>query len=250
MLLTNLSTDWRGFFDEEASKSYFLALRKFVARERQIARVYPPASLVFEAFRLCSYAMTQVVILGQDPYHAPGQAHGLSFSVPFGMPLPPSLRNILRELQNDLGIPTAAHGCLKAWARQGVLLLNSVLTVREGEPGSHRNRGWEQLTDRVVSYLNERREPVIFVLWGRWARQKKGLIHAPRHEILESAHPSPLSAQGFFGSRPFSRINTTLIGWGRKPVDWRLPPPNALGATTSEPTGERESAECSAKFGE
>ncbi len=224
MISSDLPIDWREWLLAEADKTYFLNLQSFVADERRRSVVYPPADQVFEAFRLCPVDRTQVVILGQDPYHRPRQAHGLSFSVPAGVPLPPSLRNIFRELQSDLGIPMAKDGCLTPWAEQGVLLLNSVLTVRQGEPGSHRNRGWEQLTDSVIRRLSDRREPVVFVLWGNWAQQKRALIDTSRHAIIESAHPSPLSARGFFGTRPFSRVDDLLRKWGRPGVDWRLPP--------------------------
>lgn len=229
MIPADLPSDWGDWLRREAKQSYFIKLQDFVAEERRKSIVYPEAELVFEAFRRCPFNRTQVVVMGQDPYHGPGQAHGLSFSVRAGVSVPPSLRNIFRELEADLGLPSPDHGCLTPWAEQGVLLLNSVLTVREGEPGSHHRRGWEQLTDGAICRLSQRREPLVFVLWGRWARQKRELIDTSRHVIIESAHPSPLSARGFFGTRPFSRINEALRRWGRPGVDWRLPLRFALG---------------------
>lgn len=223
MIPPDLSSDWLDLLHDEAQKTYFLDLQDFVANERATHTIFPPPDQVFEAFRLCPLEATQVVILGQDPYHGPGQAHGLSFSVRHGVPVPPSLRNILQELEKDLGIPRPKHGCLTAWAEQGVLLLNTILTVREGEPGSHRGRGWERLTDRVIRDISARLDHVVFVLWGRFAQSQRHSIDCSRHQVIESAHPSPLSARGFFGSRPFSRINETLRCWGRPPIDWRLP---------------------------
>jgi uracil-DNA glycosylase len=185
--------------------------------------VYPPPDEVFAALHLTPYAETRVVILGQDPYHGPGQAHGLCFSVRDGVALPPSLVNIYKELSDDLGIPPPRHGNLEAWARQGVLLLNATLTVRAGQAGSHQGKGWETFTDAVLATVNAKPEHVVFILWGGYARKKKALIDTGRHTVIESPHPSPLSAHnGFFGSRPFSRANAALVAAGRDPVDWDL----------------------------
>lgn len=251
MIPLDVPADWRDWLRIEARRTYFLKLQAFVAEERRKFVVHPPAEFVFDAFRLCPFHQTQVVILGQDPYHGPGQAHGLSFSVRVGVPVPPSLRNIFRELKADLGVPVPDHGCLTAWARQGVLLLNSVLTVREGEPGSHQRRGWEQLTDGAIRRLSERREPLVFVLWGRWARQKREWIDTARHVVIESAHPSPLSARGFFGTRPFSRINDALRRWGQPGVDWHLPlrfaPGERVGVDEQRPGDSNSSTDPAAK---
>jgi uracil-DNA glycosylase len=186
--------------------------------------VFPADDDVFSALRLTRYADVRVVILGQDPYHGPGQAHGLSFSVRPGVAVPPSLRNIYKELHDDLGIEHPGHGNLEAWARNGVLLLNSVLTVRAHDAGSHRKQGWETLTDRIIQVVSEKLEPVVFILWGNFARSKAPLI-ADHHHIIESPHPSPLSAsRGFFGTKPFSRANDALAASSREPIDWSLPP--------------------------
>ena len=179
---------------------------------------------IYEALKLTPYHEVKVVILGQDPYHGPHQAHGLSFSVQPGVRIPPSLRNIYKELQSDLGIAPVFHGYLVPWAQQGILLLNTVLTVREGQAYSHRGKGWERLTDTIIEKLNQRDKPVIFVLWGKPAQQKKALIDTKKHIIIESPHPSPLSAsRGFFGSKPFSKINQALIALGETPINWQLP---------------------------
>lgn len=213
---------WRAALAAEFQQSYFLQLREFVAGERQHHAVFPPADDVFRAFQLTPLRAVRVVILGQDPYHNENQAHGLSFSVQPGCRIPPSLRNIYRELHDDLGIVPAEHGCLESWAREGVLLLNTVLTVRAHEANSHRRRGWETFTDRVIEILNEQ-PSVVFVLWGRPAQSKESLI-AERHMILKSVHPSPLSARnGFFGSRPFSKANTFLVERDMAVVNWQLP---------------------------
>jgi len=200
-----------------------------VWRERQQYEVFPAHDDVFSAFHLTPYADVRVVILGQDPYHGPGQAHGLSFSVRPEVDVPPSLRNMYKELHDDLGIPHPGHGHLASWARNGVLLLNSVLTVRAHNAGSHRKQGWETFTDRVIEVVSAKPEPVAFILWGNFARSKAPLI-ADHHHIIESTHPSPLSAsRGFFGSRPYSRANAALEAAGRPPVDWRLDPVAAQG---------------------
>lgn len=218
-------TDWHEVIGSELAEDYWTELQAFVASERARHEIYPPVPDVFAALHLTSYASTKVVILGQDPYHGPGQAHGLCFSVRPGVRPPPSLANLFRELHGDLGVEIPDHGCLEAWARQGVLLLNTTLTVRRGEAGSHQGRGWERFTDRVITAVDAKTTPVVFVLWGAAARRKKALVDTSRHRIIESAHPSPLSAhQGFFGSRPFSRINAALAAAGHDEIDWRLGP--------------------------
>jgi len=211
-------------------KPYYAALLDFVAGERAAGTVFPPDAQVFEALRLTSYAQTKVLILGQDPYHADGQAHGLAFSVRPGVTPPPSLRNMFKELKADLGVERPKTGYLAPWAEQGVLLLNAVLTVRAHTPNAHKGQGWETFTDAVLRALAARPEPVVFVLWGGYARKKAALLDAARHTIIESAHPSPLSAHnGFFGSKPFSKINAALgaapkeLGLGgAAEIDWRL----------------------------
>ena len=218
------TTDWNPLLRSEFTKPYWQPLQQFVADERAHATVYPPEPEVFAALHLTPYAATRVVILGQDPYHGPGQAHGLCFSVRRGVKVPPSLQNIYAELQADLGITPPAHGNLQAWAEQGVLLLNTCLTVRGGAAGSHHGKGWETFTDEVLRVVNTKPDPVVFVLWGAPARKKKALIDTTRHHVVESAHPSPLSAHnGFFGSRPFSRVNAFLEADGLAPIDWRVP---------------------------
>ena len=222
--MTVTTTDWNPLLRDEFTKPYWQPLQQFVADERARAAVYPPEPEVFAALHLTRYADTRVVILGQDPYHGPGQAHGLCFSVRRGVKVPPSLHNISVELEADLGVTPARHGNLQAWAEQGVLLLNTCLTVRGGAAGSHHGKGWETFTDEVLRVVNAKTDPVVFVLWGAPARKKKALIDLGRHHVIESAHPSPLSAHnGFFGSRPFSRVNTFLEADGLGPIDWRLP---------------------------
>ncbi|MGD9998684.1 MAG: uracil-DNA glycosylase [Ilumatobacteraceae bacterium] len=226
------TTDWNPLLRGEFAKPYWQQLQQFVADERQRRPVYPAADEVFQALHLTSFADTRVVILGQDPYHGTGQAHGLCFSVRHGVQPPPSLVNIFRELHDDLGIDPPHHGNLEAWARQGVLLLNTCLTVRAGQAGSHHGKGWEAFTDEVLRVVDAKPQRVVFILWGSPARKKKALIHGPQHVVIESAHPSPLSAHnGFFGSRPFSRTNAALVEAGLPPIDWRLPdqPPAGLG---------------------
>lgn len=215
-----MATDWNPLLRDQFELPYWHELQKFLSTERADHEVYPPANEVFAALHLTPYASTKVVILGQDPYHGPGQAHGLCFSVNPGVRIPPSLANIYKELANDLKIAPAAHGDLRAWARQGVLLLNTTLTVRAAQAGSHQGKGWEHFTDRVIDVVNQRPSPVVFLLWGAAARRKATMINN-RHEIIESAHPSPLSAHnGFFGSRPFSRTNTALEASGQIPIEW------------------------------
>ena len=217
-------TDWNPILKAELEADYFAELNKFVAGERSRGEVFPPAEEVFAALHLTPYSEVKAMILGQDPYHGRGQAHGLCFSVRPGVALPPSLENIYTELEADLGVARPDHGCLEHWARQGVLLLNATLTVRSGNAASHQGKGWERFTDAVIRAVNDKPERVVFILWGGSARRKKALIDTSRHVIIESPHPSPLSAYGgFFGSRPFSRANAALVEAGREPIDWRLP---------------------------
>jgi len=216
-------TDWNPVLREEFAKPYWAELQQFVIGERAKGTVYPPHDEVFAALHLTSYAEVKAVILGQDPYHGPNQAHGLCFSVRKGVPLPPSLQNIFKELEQDVGCTAPDHGCLDHWARQGVLLLNATLTVRRSQAASHQGKGWEVFTDEVLRMVNEKQERVVFILWGASARKKKALIDTSRHVIIESPHPSPLSASsGFFGSRPFSRTNAALVEAGREPIDWAI----------------------------
>ena len=216
-------TDWNPVLRTELDKPYWAELQRFVADERARVAVYPPDGDVFAALHLTPLSEVKVLILGQDPYHGPGQAHGLCFSVRPGVPPPPSLVNIFTELHSDLGIEAPSGGDLTPWARQGVLLLNATLTVRAHQAASHQGKGWETFTDQVIRAVNDKDERVVFVLWGASARRKKDLVDTSRHTIIESPHPSPLSAhRGFFGSRPFSRANEALVAAGREPVDWRL----------------------------
>jgi uracil-DNA glycosylase len=218
-----VKTDWNPLLRGEWEKPYWRELQSFVAAERASGAVYPSAERTFAALHLTPYAETRVLILGQDPYHGPGQAHGLCFSVDRGVDAPPSLVNILKELEDDLGCPRPGHGCLEPWAEQGVLLLNAVLTVRARSAASHAGKGWEQFTDAVIRVVNDKPHPVVFILWGGYARKKKALIDTTRHVVIESAHPSPLSAHnGFFGSKPFSRANAALEAAGLPPVQWCL----------------------------
>ncbi len=201
----------------------FAALKSFLLEEKRKYRVYPPGSQIFTAFNLTPFGKVKLVILGQDPYHGAGQAHGLCFSVARGVAKPPSLVNIFKELESDLGIPMPPHGNLETWAAQGVLLLNATLTVRANQAGSHQKKGWEDFTDTAIRALSERKEGLVFLLWGRHAQAKAGLIDALRHHILRAPHPSPLSASaGFFGCRHFSRANQLLVAQGKEPVHWRI----------------------------
>ncbi|ERS90604.1 uracil-DNA glycosylase [Halomonas sp. PBN3] len=220
-----LPDSWRQWLDEEFEAPYMQALRDFLAAEKAARKViYPHSSEWFRAFELTPLDRVKVVILGQDPYHGPGQAHGLCFSVKPGVRIPPSLANIYKELADDVGFRPVAHGNLEHWARQGVLLLNASLTVEQGNAGSHRGRGWETFTDRAIEGVNAHAPPTVFLLWGSHARNKRALIDASRHLVLESPHPSPLSAhRGFFGNHHFSRANAFLVEHGRAPIDWQLP---------------------------
>ena len=218
----NVPETWREVLRNETSQTYFADLSEFVLRERKASTVFPSEHEVFTALQLTSPDNVRVVIVGQDPYHGAGQAHGLSFSVQHGTRIPPSLRNIYAELHSDLDIPLPQHGNLEAWAKQGVLLLNSTLTVREGEAGSHAGHGWETLTDAIISYLGSRQEHIVFVLWGAHAGRKTSLINQ-HHTVITSVHPSPLSAhRGFFGSRPFSQANRALADHNQPEINWRL----------------------------
>ena len=217
-----IEDSWRERLSDEFGKPYFIALTDFVRQDYQTATCYPPGSLIFNAFNLCPFDKVKVVIIGQDPYHGPGQAHGLSFSVCDGVTFPPSLQNIFKEIQQDLGTPIPMTGNLTRWAEQGVLLLNATLTVREHQPGSHQRHGWEQFTDAAIKALNAHRDNLVFILWGGYARSKASLIDASRHLILQSAHPSPMSANkgGWFGNHHFSRANAYLAEHGQQTIIW------------------------------
>ncbi len=219
-----MNSDWKLLLQNQMELPYFLSIENFLKKERETHSVFPPETDVFAALEKTSLDATKVVILGQDPYHGEGQAHGLAFSVRSGVAIPPSLRNIFTELQSDLGVPVPADGDLTSWAEQGVLLLNTTLTVRSGEAGSHYGIGWEMLTDAIIRAVNDKDDRVVFILWGSHARRKKTLITHPHHVVIEGVHPSPLSAyKGFFGSKPFSQANEALLAAGQSPVDWSLP---------------------------
>ncbi|GGH85579.1 uracil-DNA glycosylase [Pullulanibacillus pueri] len=223
-MAVELQNDWQDLLHGEFTKDYYLKLREFLKSEYTTQTIYPDMFDIFNALQSTPYEQVKAVILGQDPYHGPGQAHGLSFSVQRGVKQPPSLQNIFKELQDDLGHVPPTHGNLEKWTEEGVLLLNTVLTVRRGAPASHRGKGWEQLTDKVIQCLNERERPIVFILWGKHAQEKGELIDTSRHCIIKSPHPSPFSAhRGFFGSRPFSRTNQFLESVGEAPIDWQLP---------------------------
>jgi len=218
-----IGNKWDELLKEEYKKEYFQKLLEFIKKEYKEKTIYPKQNEVFNAFRYTDFDDLKVVILGQDPYHGPNQAEGLSFSVSNEVLKPPSLQNIFKELESDLGIPFPQSNSLKPWAKQGVLLLNAVLTVEEHKPTSHKNQGWETFTDDVIKIINKREKPVVFILWGAYARNKKSLITNPNHYIIESAHPSPFSARnGFFGSKPFSKTNEFLTSKGLTPIDWRV----------------------------
>lgn len=220
-----LHPSWLRWLAPEFEQPYMRELREFLRAEKRAGKViYPAAEHWFAAYDTTPFAAVKVVILGQDPYHGPGQAHGLCFSVPPGVAIPPSLVNIYRELESDLGIPPARHGCLTHWAEQGVLLLNTTLTVERGRAASHHGSGWERFTDRTIAALDAHREGIVFILWGSHAQKKGAFIDTRKHLVIKSPHPSPLSAhRGFFGSRPFSRANAWLVAHGQSPIDWRLP---------------------------
>lgn len=220
-----LEQSWVPFLSKEFSKPYMKDLYTFLQQEKNKKKViYPKVNEIFQSFSATPYDKVKVVILGQDPYHGPEQAHGLCFSVKPGIKPPPSLVNIYKELESDLGVKRVKHGCLEHWAQQGVLLLNSVLTVENGAAASHQGKGWEQFTDQVVSALNLREEPVIFLLWGNYAQKKGKSINSSKHIVLSSVHPSPLSAnRGFFGCKHFSKVNEHLKNWNKKLIDWQLP---------------------------
>lgn len=216
-----IEESWKKHIGAEFDKNYFVQLTDFVKKEYNEYTIYPPGKLIFNAFNLCPFDKVKVVIIGQDPYHEQGQAQGLCFSVNKGIPFPPSLVNIFKEIHNDLGKPMPQDGDLTRWSKQGVLLLNATLTVRAHLAGSHQNKGWEEFTDAVIKALNEEREHLVFILWGGYARRKGAIIDRSRHLVLESAHPSPLSAyHGFFGNKHFSRTNEYLIAHGETPIDW------------------------------
>jgi uracil-DNA glycosylase len=222
-MAVRLKNDWGELLKEEFASDYYLRLREFLKYEYTHYIVYPAPHDIYNALHYTAYKDVKAVILGQDPYHGPGQAHGLSFSVKPGVPQPPSLQNIFKELRDDLGYDIPNHGCLVDWTRQGVLLLNTVLTVRHRAPNSHRGKGWERLTDSIIRKLSDRDKPIVFILWGRNAQEKEALIDTSRHFIIKSPHPSPYSAySGFFGSRPFSRANAFLKSIGEKEIDWRI----------------------------
>ncbi|RCG28529.1 uracil-DNA glycosylase [Streptomyces diacarni] len=214
---------WQGVLGEETERPYFKELAAFVEEERERGPVYPPREEVFAALDATPYEQVKVLVLGQDPYHGPGQGHGLCFSVRPGVRTPPSLRNIYKEMRDELGHPVPDNGFLLPWAEQGVLLLNAVLTVRGGEANSHKGKGWEKFTDAVIRAVAARPDPAVFVLWGNYAKKKLPLIDTGRHAVVEGAHPSPLSARRFFGSRPFTRINEAVAAQGHTPIDWRIP---------------------------
>lgn len=218
-----IEQSWKKALAGEFEKQYFADLVNYLHQEKAAgATIFPPGSQIFRAFDLTPVKNVKVVILGQDPYHGPGQAHGLSFSVPHGVPAPPSLKNIFKEIETDLGVRMSGCPNLEKWASQGVLLLNAVLTVRSGEAASHSKIGWEQFTDAVIKYVSDNCEGVVFMLWGNFARTKSALIDHSRHHVLEAAHPSPLARGAFFGCRHFSRANEALISSGHTPIDWQL----------------------------
>lgn len=218
-----IEQSWKDALGSEFDKPYFASLVRFLHNEKaEGKRIYPPGGQIFKAFELTPVKDVKVVILGQDPYHGPGQAHGLSFSVPENMPAPPSLKNIFKEIETDLGVRMSGYPNLEKWARQGVLLLNAVLTVRSGEAASHSRIGWQEFTDAVIRHISSECEGVVFMLWGNFARTKSELIDHSRHCVLEAAHPSPLARGAFFGCRHFSKANAYLTSMGRNPIDWQL----------------------------
>jgi uracil-DNA glycosylase len=237
-MLPPLPPSWQAAVGDERQKPYFQELEKFLDEERRDHTVFPPKDEVFTALKLTPYDQVKVFLLGQDPYHDEGQAHGLAFSVRPGVPPPPSLVNIFKELHSDLGCKIPDNGYLVPWAERGVLLLNAVLTVRAHSPNSHKNKGWEKFTDAVIRKVNDKEDPVVFLLWGGYAQKKIKLIDTDRHKIVQSAHPSPLSARsGFFGSKPFSAVNEALRAAGKAPIDWQIPD---LGAAAPAKAGGRK----------
>lgn len=219
----NIEEGWLEVLRPEFNKPYFTELKKFLKQQKATHTIYPPSAKIFSAFNTTAFADAKVVIIGQDPYHGHGQANGLSFSVERNIKIPPSLKNIYKELHSDLGMPIPNHGDLTQWAEQGVLLLNAVLTVNQKSPGSHRQQGWELFTDAAIKALSEQRENLVFFLWGKYAQNKASFIDRKKHLVIESAHPSPFSAHnGFFGSKPFSQANTYLQQNGKKPIEWAL----------------------------
>lgn len=222
-LASNIPNDWKELLTDEINSTYFSDLSEFVSKEYSSEICFPPEKMIFNAFEKCSFENTKVVILGQDPYHGDGQAHGLSFSVPDGVKFPPSLRNIFKELSSDMEIQVPFQGNLTGWAEQGVLLLNATLTVRKSTAGSHQKQGWEEFTDSVIKTISEKKKDVVFVLWGKFAERKTELIDNSKHLIITSSHPSPFSAhRGFLGSKPFSKTNAFLVSKGKKGIDWGL----------------------------
>ncbi|OCX43045.1 uracil-DNA glycosylase [Campylobacter ornithocola] len=218
-----MNEDWKEFLKDEFLKSYFLDIKvKYIKTLHEGKTIYPPANLIFNAFNLTPLKDLKIIILGQDPYHNPNQAMGLSFSVPIGIKIPPSLLNIYKEIQDDLNIPIAKHGDLSKWAKQGILLLNSILSVEANKPTSHANFGWQNFTDAVIAKLSQEKEGLIFLLWGTYARNKKNLIDAQKHYILEAAHPSPLARNAFLGCKHFSKSNEILLKLGKTSIDWNL----------------------------
>jgi uracil-DNA glycosylase len=215
--------DWHDVLGGELDKPYWKTLQEFLAKERAEHQVFPPEADVFNALRFTAYADVKVLLLGQDPYHDDGQAHGLCFSVQPGVKVPPSLRNMYKELADDLGCKIPDHGYLEHWARQGVLMLNAVLTVRAHEPNSHKDQGWEKLTDQIIRVVNAKQDPLVFVLWGGYAQKKTKLVDTNRHGLVAGAHPSPLSVKKFMGSKPFSQVNGKLRASGRGEIDWQVP---------------------------
>lgn len=218
-----IEESWKIILSEQFKKEYFVSLKKFLVAEKQRFPVYPPGNKIFAAFNHTPFHTVKVVILGQDPYHGPGQAHGLCFSVPEGVQKPPSLLNIFKEINNDLGIPIPQSGNLEKWAKQGVLLINATLTVRANQPGSHQGKGWEKFTDEVIKSISEQKSDVVFMLWGNYARAKETLIDTSKHHLLKAPHPSPLSAsRGFFGCKHFSKTNILLTNAGQQAINWNL----------------------------
>lgn len=220
---SQLPDDWKKALAAEFTKPYWQELTDFVAEERKTQQVFPPENEVFSAFHLTPFANVKAVLLGQDPYHDDGQAHGLCFSVKPGITAPPSLKNMYKELKTDLGCKVPNNGYLVPWANQGLLMINAVLTVRAHQPASHANHGWETFTDAAIRAVSDRADPAVFLLWGGYAKKKKKLIDATRHIVLEGAHPSPLSAKLFFGSKPFSQVNDALVKLGKTPLEWQIP---------------------------